>query len=148
MRVLERNWRTFYYCQYIDDCIPDDEGTINYVTDECGNQNGEVIPRYSQAQEYRANISPANGTVQAEMFGDLEQYDRVIVTGLDCPINEHSVLFIDKEPEYTDVTTHEYDDEGELVEKTYPVPAYDYIVRRVGTSLNSKVIAVRKVAVS
>ena len=61
------------------------------------------------------------------MFGGLENYDKVIVTDwMDCPINEQTVLWIDKTP-----------NDGE----------HDYIVRRVARSLNSISIAVSKVKV-
>ena len=49
-----------------------------------------------------ANISQATGQSNTEQFGNLENYDKVIVTDdLNCPIDENSVLFIDKEPEYS-----------------------------------------------
>ena len=165
MRTLRRNWQTFYYCQYISDRVPgdtsvagvaisgisvidDDEQNVNYVRDEYGNLDGETIPYYTAPVQYRANISPAVGAVQEEMYGKLENYDKVIVTELSCPINEKSVLFIGKDPEMTEATTYEYDeDEKEYVEKTYSVPAYNYIVERVSTSLNSKTIAIRQVPV-
>lgn len=164
MRTLNRNKRTLYYCRYISNRVPgdtavageaisglsvidDDEQEINYIMDEYGNQNGETIPYYATPVAYRANYSPASGAVQAEMFGDLEQYDRVIVVDTDCPIDEHTVLFIEKEPTFSSVTTYAYDDDNELVEKTYYVPDYNYIVRRVSTSLNNKAIAVRQVKV-
>ena len=99
-------------------------------------------------------ISQATGQSNTEQFGNLENYDKVIVTDwIDCPIDENSVLFIDKRPEYTEVQTHEivegqalYADD-EVVEKTYELPKYNYIVKRVAKSLNGISIAVRKVDV-
>lgn len=124
MRVLLRNKRTFYYCLY--------QGR-EPIVDENGNRTGEDRPSYSEPQEMTANISPASGISQTEQFGNLENYDKVIVTDdMDCPIDEHSVLFIDKEPE------HSIDGE----------PMYDYTVRRIAKSINSISIAVRKVNVS
>lgn len=36
----------------------------------------------------------------ANMFGNLESYDKVLITDdMSCPIDENTVLFIDKEPE-------------------------------------------------
>ena len=68
-----------------------------------------------------------------EQFGNFISYDKVIVTDdLTCPIDENTVLFIDKSPEY--------DDDGN--------PLYDYIVKRVARSLNSISYAVSKVTVS
>ena len=62
-----------------------------------------------------------------------ENYDKVIVTDdMDCPIDENSVLFVDREPE-TSL-------DGDLL--------YDYVVRRVSKSLNYISIAISKVRVS
>ena len=79
-----------------------------------------------------ANVSPASGAVAQEMVGTLDGYDRVLVSDLpECPIDETSVLYIDKEPPTA---------------ADAPV-AYDYIVRRVAKSLNILAVAVRKVRV-
>ena len=81
----------------------------------------------------RANVSAATGQSQVEQFGNLENYDKVVVTDdMTCPINENTVLFIDKEPAF--------DSQGK--------PLYDYTVKRVAKSLNSISIAVSKVKVS
>ena len=124
MKVLKRNKRAFYYCLY--------QGTEKLV-DENGNRTGEERQTYSEPIKTLANISPASGIAQTEQFGNLENYDKVIVTDdMNCPIDEHTVLFIDKEPEHST--------SGDLM--------YDYTVRRVAKSLNSISIAVRKVSVS
>lgn len=119
-----RNDRPFYYCLYSDK-VP--------LEDEYGNETGENQVVYSEPVKMYANISPATGVAQTEQFGNLENYDKVIVTrDMECPIDENSVLFIDKEPE------HSLDGD----------PIYDYTVRRIAKSLNSISIAVRKVNVS
>lgn len=124
MKIMERNKSTFFYMLYL--------GKEN-VTDTEGYETGEKLVRYSEAVEMRANISPATGQSSVEQFGNLESYDKVIVTDdLSCPIDENSVLFIDKEPAY--------DGDGN--------PLYDYTVKRVAKSLNSISIAVSKVKVS
>ena len=142
-----RNDTTFWYCLL--------DPTIEHaVIDEYGNETGEIIPHYEEAVETFANISPASGMAQTEQFGSLDSYDKVIVThDMTCPIDEHSVLFIEKEPEYTEIVTHEiiegnalYADD-EIVEVTYNQPKNDYIVKRVARSLNYIAIAVRKVEV-
>ena len=67
------------------------------------------------------NVSPATGFAQTDVFGYLESYDKVLITDdMDCPIDENTVLFIDKEPQVVD---------GK--------PMYDYTVKRVAKSLNS-----------
>lgn len=124
MKVMERNKRTFWYCLY-DRKEP--------IIDEDGNETGEEQIVYKPAQSLRANISAASGSSQVEQFGNLAGYDKVIVLDdTSCPIDENTVLFIDKEPEY--------DEDGK--------PLYDYMVKRVAKSLNSVSIAATKVSVS
>ena len=124
MKTLIRNKRPFYYCLFSD--------TVT-IEDEYGNETGEPRVVYGEPVKMLANISQATGQSNTEQFGNLENYDKVIVTDdLNCPIDESSVLFIDKEPEYSL--------DGD--------PMYDYTVRRVAKSLNSVSIAVRKVNVS
>lgn len=124
MKVMERNKRTFWYCLY-DRKKP--------IIDEAGNETGEEQIVYKPAQSLGANISAASGFSQVEQFGNLAGYDKVIVLDdTSCLIDENTVLFIDKEPEY--------DDDGK--------PLYDYMVKRVAKSLNSVSIAATKVSVS
>lgn len=124
MRCMERNKAGFFYLLY-DRKEP--------VTDEDGNETGEETVVYKEAVPFRANVSAATGSSQVEQFGALSGYDKVIVTDdMSCPIDEHSVLFLDKEPEYGD--------DGR--------PLYDYMVKRVAKSLNSISYAVTKVSVS
>lgn len=123
MRIMQINKRPFHYCLYSDK---------EAVEDEYGNEVGYKVV-YGNPVKMEANISPASGYAQTEQFGNLDNYDKVIVTDdMDCPIDEHSVLFIDKEPEYT----------------VSGDPMFDYTVRRIAKSLNSVSIAVRKVNVS
>lgn len=124
MKVMERNKRTFWYCLY-DRKEP--------IIDEDGNETSEEQTFYKPAQSLRANISAASGSSQVEQFGNLAGYDKVIVLDdTSCPIDENTVLFIDKEPEYGE--------DGN--------PMYDYRVKRVAKSLNSVSIAATKVSVS
>lgn len=147
MRDLKRNQTEFWYCLLIPN-------VQEAIIDENGNETGELIPSYAEAVSMKANVSPATGQNQVEQFGNLDSYDKVVVTcDMSCPIDENTVLFIDKRPEYTEVQTHEiiegqalYADD-EIVEKTYELPKYNYIVKRVAKSLNGISIAVRKVDV-
>lgn len=103
------------------------------ILDEWGNETSESRLVYGDPVDMNANISAAGGTAQVEQFGNLTGYDRVIVTAdMNCPIDENTVLFIDKEPEFSE--------SGD--------PLYDYIVLRVAKSLNSISYAVSKVDVS
>lgn len=124
MKTMERNKSTFYYLLY-DGKEP--------VRDDQGFETGEEKVKYKAAVSMRANVSAASGTAQVEQFGNLVSYDKVIVTeNLSCPMDENTVLFIDKAPEYAE--------DGS--------PLYDYRVKRVATSINSISYAVEKVIVS
>ena len=124
MKTMERNKSPFWYLLY-DKKVP--------VMDDDGNETGDYRVIYKEAVQRKENISAATGSAQVEQFGNFISYDKVIVTDdLSCPIDENSVLFIDKEPEY--------DPDGN--------PLYDYIVKRVAKSLNSISYAVSKVNVS
>ena len=135
-RMVFRNKQPFWYALF--DGIVEDYDENNY-------QIGTHAKYKTPVKEY-ANISAAQGEVAASQFGDLDDYDRVIVLGdRDTPINEYAVLWIDTVPEL--------DANGELkvnANGDYVTP-WDYIVRKVGRGLpnfGSAVIAVRKVNVS
>lgn len=122
-KIAKRYKTKFWYLLY-DKTDP--------VLDEYGNEVGTKVT-YRAAEEMEANISPAAGSAQVEQFGNLAGYDRVILTDeLGCPIDENTVLFIDKEPEYGE--------DG--------APLYDYRVKRVAKSKNLISIAASKVSVS
>ena len=124
MKTLNRNKSPFWYLLY--------DRKVS-AKDEYGNETGEEIVFYKPAVVMSANISAATGSAQVEQFGNFVGYDKVIVTdNLSCPIDENTVLFIDKKPQY--------DEDGK--------PLYDYQVRRVAKSLNSISYAVSKVTVS
>lgn len=124
MKTMERNKSTFYYLLY--DCKES-------VRDVQGFETGEEKVKYKAAVSMRANVSAASGSAQVEQFGNLVSYDKVIVTeDLTCPMDENTVLFIDKAPEYAE--------DGS--------PLYDYRVKRVAMSINSISYAVEKVSVS
>lgn len=113
MRTLERNKVDFYYCLY-DGKEP--------VVDADGNETGESRVIYKEVQKYRGNVSKAYGEAQVELFGNAAEYDKVIIVeGSDCPIDENTVLFVDREPQY--------DSNGS--------PLYDYIVKRVAPTMFS-----------
>lgn len=124
MRGLKRNMKPFYYCLYKES---------QEIEDDYGNVTGQYRVVYYRPRRMCANISQATGLSNIEQFGNLENYDKVIVTcEMDCPIDENTVLFVDKEPEYNQ--------DGN--------PQYDYTVRRVAKSLNSISIAIQRVSVS
>ena len=124
MKCLERNKTEIYYALYERD---------ESCTDEYGNASGERRVIYSDPVKIKANVSPATGVSQVEQFGRDMKYDKVIVLDdVNCPIDENTVFFIDKEPSY--------DSDGNLL--------FDYIVKKIARSINSVSIAVSKVDVS
>lgn len=87
MKLMERNKVPFWYCLF-DRKEP--------ILDEDGNDTGDQKVFYAEAVPIRANVSSATGTAQIEQFGNLDHYDKVIVTeDMSCPIDETTVLFVD-----------------------------------------------------
>jgi hypothetical protein len=124
MKLLKRNLSTIHYCLY---------ERSEPILDDDGNETGEDRITYSEPVEFECSVSAATGYSATEMFGNLENYDKTLITDdMQCPIDEHSVLFVDKEPEF--------DTDGR--------PLYDYIVRRVAKSINNISFAIRKVDVT
>ena len=146
MKCLKRNKKYLYYCLL--------QNTSAEIVDENGNRTGEKIAVYASAVTMEANVSPATGEAATEQFGDLTGYDRVIVTDwMDCPIDESTVLFLDKQPAYVSgsvkirVAPVPPSTTPSSKTQSYSAPLYDYVVRRVSKSLNSISIAVSKVKV-
>ncbi len=115
MRCMQRNKKTFYYANYVEK---------NEIFDEYGNRTGEYQIEYSEPVKAYGNISPAQGSTAIELFGHIENYDKVIVMD-DTNIEIHSILWIDVQPD----------------------EPYNYIVKKIAKSLNSVSIAVQKVDV-
>ena len=123
MKLMKRNLKPVWYCLY---------STKATQTDDDGYETGEDGVSYGEPVKLMCNVSPATGFAQTDVFGNLEFYDKVLITDdMNCPIDENTVLFIDKEPQVVG---------GK--------PLYDYTVKRVAKSLNSISIAVSKVKVS
>ena len=126
MRALLRNRIRIYYANFRE---------ASPLIDEYGNITGEYGVTYENPTVLMANVSAARGEATTRQFGENEVYDRVIV--LDnpkTPITVSSVLWIDTPPK--------------IKEDGSTDTPYDYIVKRVATSLNSVSIAVSKVNVS
>lgn len=126
MRSCQRNQRPIYYRLHT--------ATIE-IEDEYGNKTGSYYPTYADPVAVSMNVSPAKGEAGIELFGQLDNYDKVLVTSdMACPINEETVLYIDTPPVY-DETAKEWS-------------KWDYVVTRVARSINSISYAVEKVKVS
>ena len=121
MRALARNKTSFYYALYL--------GKEENV-DADGNLTGTYTVLYSNPVECKGNISASSGSVQVEQFGNDLQYDKVVVLDdVNVPIDENSVLWVDKEVEHD----------------KYGNPVFDYVVKKVARSLNSVSFAISKV---
>lgn len=91
MRNLSRNEKTIYYALY--------EGQSE-KTDSDGLYTGEIIASYADPVELEASISASRGTSEIDLFGaNISYTNTLIVDDPDCPINEHSRLWIFKDPE-------------------------------------------------
>jgi hypothetical protein len=100
--------------------------TDNYFT-------GDYTTGYQDAVAAKGNISAAAGEADLEQFGTGIEYDKVIVLeGTNWPIDENTVLFVDKEPDYAkDDANHVH-------------PIYNYVVVRVAKSLNHITLAIKR----
>ncbi len=146
MKTLWRNLRPIWYCRYKE--------TVKAVNDR-GQLSGLEIVLYHAPVQIMANVSRATGQSNTEQFGNLTNYDKVIVTNdIELPVDESSVFFLDKEPEFATRISYDYE-EPETVLGTptatpveYQVPIPDYTVAGIAKSLNSISIAARKVELS
>lgn len=126
MRGMIRNKSKFYYASYIGK---------TEIIDEYGNATGEYKILYSILNEGSANISAAQGELKFRQFGESESYDKVIVLDdINTPIDEYSILWVDTLPT--------------LNEDGSTTTPHDYIVTRKAKSLNTVILAIRKVDVA
>ena len=132
MKALRRNKQPLYYAL---------QTGINEVTDSDSLFTGQYEVKYATPVKVWMNVSPARGQSILEQFGIQEQYDKVLVTDdMSCPIKEDSAIWLEIEPETTVTIT------VNGVETTTTVQnPHDYLVIRVGKSLNSIAIAVKKI---
>ena len=125
MRCMVRNKTRFYYASYIGE---------TEITDENGNNTGEYRIAYENPIKMFGNVSAAQGEIQSRQFGESESYDKVIVLDdKDALIDEHSILWVDTLPHLNEDGSTD----------TPP----DYVVKKVGRSLNGASIAISKVDV-
>lgn len=118
MRCLNKNKQDFYYALY---------SSKTMATDANGLKTGEVTKTYTNPVKMSANISPARGSAESEMFGINTNYSKTIATDMmNCPITETSRIWIDIEPNLA-------------------ANNWNYEVVQVAKSLNNVVIAVKEV---
>ena len=124
MRSLTRNKEVIYYSLY--------KGEEEKVDSE-NLYTGVVVPSYEAPVSIWAVVSAARGTTDIDLFGVNTPYTKsVIVDSTDCPIDEHSILWIDRSP--TDANG-------------LPV-AHNYEVVQVAKAINHITYAVRQVEYS
>lgn len=103
------------------------------VEDENHKLTGEKTIEYSTLKKIYAHVSSAVGSSQVDSFGTEINYDKTILLTRDefeeTQINENSVFFLDKKPEFNKDNA----------------PLYDYHVVRIAKTINEVVIAVKKV---
>lgn len=134
MRSLIRNQVSFYYAPY--------EGKTE-MKDDYGNLSGEFEIVYGKPVKVFGNISAAQGEMQTRQFGESETYDKVIILdNPNTPIDEYSILWVDKPPVLSSQGALLMNDEGIAT-----VP-HDYVVKKIARSLNSVSIAISKVHVN
>lgn len=123
MRCLQRNKQQIYYSLYL--------GKIEIIDDN-GNRTGEYTQSYGTPVSLQVNKSANKGYSEIEMFGANIVYDNTIVTETNCPIDEHTRLW---------VGVPVYDGNNNL-------QPYNYVVVKKAPSLNSVTYAIKKVEVS
>lgn len=134
MKCLSRNRTKFFYALY---------SGKTPIQDEYGNTTGEYEVTFGNPKEWMANISAAQGEVQAQLFGANESYDKVIIIdNASPPIDEYSILWVDTVPQLKEDGSLAVNEAGEVI------TPHDYVVKKVAKSLNSVSLAVCKVNVS
>lgn len=132
MRGLKRNESTFWYAKYIS--------MGSDVVD--GVHTGEPTATYGDPIAVKGNVSYAGsasalstqGYVNANEFGESWNYGRyIVIARTDVDIDETSIVWIDTDPT--------------IVNGKATMP-HDYIVKRVGRSINSTRVVVRRVVVA
>lgn len=122
--LFDQYKQTIWYCTYAG---------RTRKTDADGNLIGQKMPSYNEPVPLDIHVGWARGSADMDIFGIALDYDKPMVTDImDCPIDENTVLFVDKQPEF---------DDNDL-------PMYDYIVKRVAKSKNYITYAIKKVNVS
>lgn len=144
MKCLKRNKRSFSYALYA--------GKFPIVDDE-GNYTGENVIVYREAVTPKANFTPASGSSTIEQFGNVQDYDRVIITDdMSCPIDENSIIWINKIPSPDDTFSPVVPEDDLLpsdslfpAETTYSYLNYNYVVTHIARGLHSIAYAIAKV---
>lgn len=121
MRDLNRNKRTVYYALYQES---------SKIYDSNGDFTGERGNDYADPERLKLNYSAATGETMTEVFGIVNEYQRVISTSdKSCPIKEDTRLWIGVEP-------------------NEDADNFNYVVRRKADSVNSLLFLIEEVKVN
>lgn len=119
MRLMARNGRTIYY-QLLASQSP--------ITEEW--DTGEDTYVYDSPVAITATVSPAEGSTSRTAYGASPNYDRIVlIDDMDCPVEETSLLWLEREPEYVN---------EQLANRP------DFMVVRVAKALNHIKVVARK----
>lgn len=134
MRCMELNKQSFFYALYLGK---------EELEDEYGNKNGEYKLLYGKPVNHKANISAARGETQSNQFGENVSYDKTIVIDKEqLQLDEYSILWVDTVPLLNTDGSLATDEEGNVL------TPHDYVVKKIGHSLHTTLIAISKVTVS
>lgn len=136
---MKRNLKPVYYRLYAGQ---------QQIVDEDGNQTGEPRVIYTDPAKQDCNVSPASGAVQMQLFGVIENYDKILITdNMDCPININTVLYVDESPTRSLGLAMELpaSPAGRFGVISVIPNRYEYIVKRIAKSLHHISYAVSKV---
>lgn len=86
MKLQKRNLQPISYQLYL---------STEPTYDDYGNESGQN-PVYAEPVDMECSISASAGYSEVQLFGTLDDYDKVIVTdNLDCRIDENSIVIIE-----------------------------------------------------
>lgn len=156
MRDLNRNKKTIYYALYTGK---------SESTDTSGDYTGEQTLTYSDIKPFRIHITESQRIAPTEPFGVYKNYTHRMAThDMSCPIDEKTILWVDKFPslsEYNESVSYEVGDFVEHNGKPYECTAsttsewvdacwaevkHNYVVEAVSKSINVIAYDVREVS--
>lgn len=125
MQPMRRNQRPYWYANLIS--VEPQEGEYG--------PTGQINTQYGAPVRGKGNIAPATGEKLTQQFGEVLDYDTVLLPRAGDMISETTVLWVD------------------CVEKPIPnedgsfTPPWTHEVKRVAGSLNNTLVALKQVTV-
>ena len=125
MQPMRRNQRPYWYANLVS--VESQEGEYG--------PTGQVNTLYGTPVRGKGNITPATGEKLTQQFGEVLDYDTVLLPGTDDVISETTVLWLD------------CDEEPIPTEDGSFTPPWTHEVKRVAGSLNNTLVALKRVTV-